>query len=173
MCAKPLTTSSHQGTELSDAVPHGADVLPMQEGLDRLKLSGSKLTSQRLAMLDLFSQAPVHMTAQQVLNELTSDEPTLSRATVYNNLELFESLHIIVKHQSSDGTVYYDSNTSSHHHMSCAGCGAIQDVHVPAALLAQLTSQGSLIHAPEASRGALSDVVSIWFKGLCESCAKG
>lgn len=171
MCAKPLSTSSTPSSEQATSAPHGADVLPIQEGLERLKQSGSKLTSQRLAMLDLFSQAPIHMTAQQVLNELTSDEPTLSRATVYNNLELFESLHIIVKHQSSDGTIYYDSNTSSHHHMSCMQCGAIQDVHVPADLLAQLTSRSALLHSPESPQSnPLSDVVSIWFKGVCEHC---
>lgn len=136
-----------------------------KEGRRLLKAHGSKLTSQRVAMLEVFELHCAHVTAQHMFERLTRREPTLSRATVYNNLDLFVQIGLIARHQSDEGVVYYDANTAPHHHVVCPGCGAVSDVDVPAELMDKLLANVSTGSAPITLQSA-----SIWFKGVCQAC---
>ncbi len=137
------------------------------EGKRLLKAHGSKLTPQRLAMLDVFEHQCAHITAQHMFERLTEQEPTLSRATVYNNLDLFVQLGLVARHQSDEGVVYYDANTDPHHHVVCTSCGQVHDVHVPEPLMGQLMAG----IATDEAMGVIESA-SIWFKGCCTSCQK-
>ncbi len=160
---------AHESTQREDSSSSPCS-FSVEQGLELLRISGARLTSQRIAMLELFAHHSSHLTAQQVFEFLTENEPTLSRATVYNNLDLFEKFDILARYQSDNGDVYYDANTHPHHHMICTGCGTLHDVLIPQAAMDALLNS-SVLCSPDGAHASTSlSAASIWFKGVCQGC---
>ena len=140
----------------------------MKSALETLRDRGCKMTSQRRSMIDLFSHADEHLTAPEVFARLSEGgEANLSRATVYNNLDLFAQeglLSRIVCERS--GQTYYERTKEPHHHAVCSECGAIFDVPLPEALLAAMQDAASSSLGP----GVDVSGVRIWFDGHCTAC---
>lgn len=140
----------------------------MKSALETLRARGCKMTSQRRSMLALFFGADEHLTAPEVFSRLAGSDVELSRATVYNNLDLFaqEGLLSRVACERS-GLTYYERAKAPHHHAVCGRCGAIFDVALPEPLVASMTDAAS------SSLAGAVDVSSarIWFDGCCRGCA--
>ena len=54
--------------------------------------------------------------------------PMISRATVYNTLNLFVDHGLLRQHLLAEGRVVFDPNTAPHHHFVDDATGAILDV---------------------------------------------
>lgn len=69
-----------------------------------------------------------HFTAT-MLHELMQGHFQVSLATVYNSLDLFTKLDIIVRHQFSNDVVEYErfSRNQTHHHRVCTECGTVKE----------------------------------------------
>jgi len=97
----------------------------------RLADCGIRPTAQRVRIASLLLSAPQHLSAEQILANLRSAGARVSKATVYNTLNLFAS-HGLIRLLSVDGTrAWFDSNVDAHYHFHDTSSGALIDVPVP------------------------------------------
>jgi Fur family peroxide stress response transcriptional regulator len=100
----------------------------LEEKKAGLKEKGILLTIQRSAILEFLQDNTHHPTADEIYQSLRRIYPALSRATVYNTLDLFKQ-HGLVQEVTIERTkAHYDYNTEPHHHFFCRQCGGIYDV---------------------------------------------
>ncbi len=97
----------------------------------RLTDCGIRPTAQRVRIASLLLRGPQHLSAEQILASLRSAGARVSKATVYNTLNLFAS-HGLIRLLSVDGTrAWFDSNVDAHYHFHDASSGALIDVPIP------------------------------------------
>ena len=97
----------------------------------RLADCGIRPTPQRVRIASLLLSAPQHLSAEQILASLRSSGARVSKATVYNTLNLFAS-HGLIRQLSVDGArAWFDSNVDAHYHFHDVASGALIDVPVP------------------------------------------
>jgi len=97
----------------------------------RLAACGIRPTAQRVRIASLLLQAPQHLSAEQILATLRGSGARVSKATVYNTLNLFAS-HGLIRQLSVDGArAWFDSNVDPHYHFHDLSSGALIDVPVP------------------------------------------
>jgi Fur family iron response transcriptional regulator len=96
----------------------------------RLRACGITPTPQRLQIAALVLDRAHHMTAEQVLAALRSSGSRVSKATVYNTLNLFASRGL-VHHLALDSSGWFDSNTSPHFHFQDVDTGRLTDIAMP------------------------------------------
>ena len=85
-------------------------------------------TQQRMEIVLLLLAKPQHMTADQVLQSVNSHKNQVSKATVYNTLNLFAEKGLIRQVIIEPSKVFYDSNTETHHHIYNEDTGMLQDI---------------------------------------------
>ena len=96
----------------------------------RLQVSGIKPTAQRIEVGALLLESPVHLSAEQILSTLRNNGSRISKATIYNTLNLF-TRHGLVREVSVDSTrQFYDSTSSPHHHFYNVDTGQLLDIHL-------------------------------------------
>jgi Fur family iron response transcriptional regulator len=106
----------------------------------RLSGCGIRPTAQRVRIASLLLSAPQHLSAEQILANLRSSGARVSKATVYNTLNLFAS-HGLIRQLSVDGSrAWFDSNVEPHYHFHDLASGALIDVPVPAVEFSRLPS---------------------------------
>ena len=92
---------------------------------------GIRPTAQRMRIATLLLSEPQHLSAEQILASLRSNGARVSKATVYNTLNLFAS-HGLIRQLSVDGArAWFDSNVDAHYHFHDLASGALIDVPVP------------------------------------------
>ena len=97
----------------------------------RLADCGIRPTPQRVRIASLLLCAPQHLSAEQILAHLRSTGERVSKATVYNTLNLFAS-HGLIRLLSVDGSrAWFDSNVDAHYHFHDTSSGALIDVPIP------------------------------------------
>ena len=104
----------------------------------------------------------VHPTAAMVYSGLSSDNPQLSLATVYRNLNQLSQEGRLRKIPMPDGSDRFDGNLSPHVHVCCRCCGRIVDVTLP--------RDQRLEELLEGSTGYRVDPMELVFSGVCPSC---
>ena len=86
----------------------------------------------------LLLSAPQHLSAEQILAQLRAAGARVSKATVYNTLNLFAE-HGLIRQLSVDGSrAWFDSNVDPHYHFHDLSSGALIDVPVPAVQFSRL-----------------------------------
>ncbi len=85
-------------------------------------------TQQRLEIAQILFARPQHLSAEQVLAKLNLEKPKASKATIYNTLGLFAKKGLIRELIVDPTKVFYDSNTSDHHHFYNIDTGELSDV---------------------------------------------
>jgi Fur family iron response transcriptional regulator len=104
----------------------------------RLQACGIRVTAQRLQIAQLLLTAPQHLSADQVAEALLRAGTRVSKATVYNTLNLFAA-HGLVRQLSLDAQrSWYDSNVQAHYHFHDETSGALTDVALPEVQFARL-----------------------------------
>jgi Fur family iron response transcriptional regulator len=97
----------------------------------RLSACGIRPTAQRVRIAAVLLSAPQHLSAEQILASLRGSGARVSKATVYNTLNLFASRGLI-RQLSVDGSrAWFDSNVDPHYHFHDLASGALIDVPVP------------------------------------------
>src|SRR3972149_11754533 len=102
---------------------------PEQEEISALlRRHGINPTAQRLIIGRVVFSSFQHLSADQVLKTVNEEMNCVSKATVYNTLNLFAK-HKLVHEVIVDPTkVFYDSNTSPHYHIYNEHTGELIDV---------------------------------------------
>src|SRR5262249_48773216 len=111
---------------------------PTQRCEVRLAECGIRPTAQRVRIASLLLAAPQHLSAEQILASLRGTGARVSKATVYNTLNLFAA-HGLIRQLSVDGSrAWFDSNVDPHYHFHDLESGALIDVPVPEVAFSRL-----------------------------------
>ena len=99
---------------------------------ETLRQHGIQPSAQRVAVADYVLHTDEHPCADQVFSKVKRTFPILSRATVYNTLNLFVEKGLLRELVLSEGKVVFDPKTDAHHHFSDETTGRIHDIPWPA-----------------------------------------
>ena len=142
--------------------------------LKLLKDKNIKITSQRLEILKYLDNNRKHQSVEEIYNILKEKNPSLSKTTVYNSLQLLVKEGIIKSMSISNSELRYDFDNQNHHHFLCKKCGKIIDVDMKCKKCyvknyndLQCPSVAELI-----KKGYIIDELHGYFKGLCSECKK-
>jgi Fur family transcriptional regulator, peroxide stress response regulator len=122
------------------------------------------MTVQRRIVLEALARRDDHPTADQLLEDVREDFPSMSRSTVYRVLDTLVRIGLAVKTSHPGAAVRFDPTTERHHHLICLHCEKMVDLHEP-----ELDALG----LPDARRlGFEIRDYSIHFRGLCADCRR-
>jgi Fur family peroxide stress response transcriptional regulator len=98
-----------------------------EQAIDKLKTTGVRMTPQRHAILSFLLESVSHPTADEIYKALVSNFPSMSVATVYNNLRVFIDSGLVKELSYGDASSRFDADLSCHYHAQCRICGKIVD----------------------------------------------
>jgi Fur family transcriptional regulator, iron response regulator len=99
-----------------------------KDAASRLEACGIRATEQRLRIAGILLGAPQHLSAEQIAEALRRGGARVSKATVYNTLNLFAA-HGLIRQLTVDGDcTWFDSNVQPHYHFHDEQSGALSDV---------------------------------------------
>lgn len=117
------------------------------------------MTRQRAIILEVLRSDKCHHTAEELFQLAKAKLPSISRATVYNNLHALEEEQIIRKISGDGGPDRYDNLFIPHGHLVCTVCGGVSDVDLPGIEAILLESVGSDV-----------DSFEVKVRGRCARC---
>ncbi|MEM1173644.1 MAG: Fur family transcriptional regulator [Pseudomonadota bacterium] len=121
--------------------------------LNLLEQHGVMPTAQRLEIANILLSRPQHLSADQIIDSLKQQDSRVSKATVYNTLNLFGERGIVREIMVDPVRKYYDSTTHDHHHFYNVDTGELLDIPTGAVELADLPA------LPEGTVGDGIDIV--------------
>ncbi|MBE3555249.1 MAG: transcriptional repressor, partial [Thermicanus sp.] len=83
----------------------------IERAVDVLKGTGVRMTPQRYAILAYLLETKRHPTADEIYKALESRFPSMSVATVYNNLKLFKEAGLVRELTFGDHSSRFDADT--------------------------------------------------------------
>jgi Fur family transcriptional regulator, ferric uptake regulator len=94
---------------------------------DFLRDKGLRQTPERFKVFDEVYSTNDHFDADELYVRLKSNNVNVSRATVYNSLELLLECDLVVRHQFGDKQAKYERSFSfrQHDHLICTECGEL------------------------------------------------
>jgi Fur family transcriptional regulator, iron response regulator len=132
---------------------------------DKLRAAGIPLTLQRLVVGQVMLAAPAHLSAEQVLVRVRRLLPEVSRATVYNTLNLFVEKKLLRELVVDAQRIVFDSNTTAHYHLYDVGSGELSDIPAD-----ELKVVGSATLAPGLELEAVDVVIRVRRKASEAAC---
>ena len=89
---------------------------------------GLQVTSQRLDIAEYVLREPQHVSAEQILAAMRQRGSRVSKATVYNTMNLFSEQGLVRTVEVDPERLYYDSTTEPHHHFYNVDTGELTDI---------------------------------------------
>jgi len=89
-------------------------------------------TSQRLDVAEVVFAKPQHLSADQIIAAMRSRGSRVSKATVYNTLNIFCERGLLRTVDVDPARQYYDSTTQPHHHFYNIDTGELTDIPLAA-----------------------------------------
>lgn len=104
-----------------------------------------------------------HPTAEQIYDKVHQDNSTISKSTVYRNLNILLENKNIKKIKVLSGSDRYDYIDKEHYHVICSKCGKVFD------FMYQFNKEElkEMIHN---QTSVITNVDSIILYGMCEEC---
>ena len=132
----------------------------LSELIEKKKL---RKTPERFAILDEIYQIDGHFTIDSLYSLLNEKNYHVSRATLYNTVELLLECNLVLKHHFGKETAEYEKcyNCKVHHHLVCTNCGEIReftDVNIRRNIQTKHYKKFDMTH------------YSLVVYGLCEKC---
>lgn len=133
-------------------------------GPSELRAKGRRLTRQRQLIWNTFMAEPErHLSAEDVVELVRTELPSVNPSTVYRTLELLVGEGLLLRTELGTGRAFYEpAREHAHHHLVCERCGAVAHFHDE--LL------GDLSERIEASSGYTLTGEEITLYGICGSC---
>ncbi len=103
-----------------------------------LEERGIQATAQRMLIADLLFARDQHLTAEQIIQTLAEAGTQVSKATVYNTLNLFAAKGLLKPMQVDPDRGVFDSNMQPHYHIHVEDTGELIDVPPGAVEFARL-----------------------------------
>jgi Fur family transcriptional regulator, peroxide stress response regulator len=134
-----------------------------QPFLHLLRQAGYRITPQRRAICEYLATTEQHPTAYGVYEALAAHHPELSRATVYNTLNVLHELGALVQLDLGDEHTHYETNLAPHVNLICRRCRTVFDftpTEPPTAFLDLL----------RVTSGFQPATVHVQVMGICPAC---
>ena len=112
-------------------------------------------TPQRVTIAEILLAEPQHLSAEQIIARLRETGSTVSKATVYNTLNLFGERGLIKELCVDPERRLYDSRTTLHHHFYNVDTGELTDIDQDQVNFSQL---------PELPDGTVGESVEVMIK---------
>ena len=119
-----------------------------------------KYSRQRELIYNVVAKNKVHPSADEIYDILKKDNPNLSLATVYRNLNQLAENNEILKVQIPGQKDRYDCTVHEHYHFVCSNCSTVYDIEkssIPAPLL-------------ETINGHSISSFDLTINGICKDC---
>lgn len=99
------------------------------EFTDYLNLHKHRKTPERYAILDHIYSSKGHFDMDSLYNAMTESPFRVSRATLYNTIELLLDSGLVIKHQFGANVSQYERayGNENHDHLICLGCGEVKE----------------------------------------------
>ena len=129
-------------------------------------MANPRNTIQRSLVMQAVQSLHHHPTAEDVYRHVVQNHPSISRGTVYRNLNLLadqgEIRRVSHLHNAADR---FDFNLEPHYHFQCSACGQVFDASIPYQhdLMDRVANPGEFEFQTH----------EITFTGLCPVCKQG
>lgn len=128
-----------------------------------LEMNNHRKTPERYAILRAVYSISGHFTVDE-LGEILNEKYNfpVSRATLYNTLNLFLELRLVIRHRFQGSTKYeacYDNNC--HCHQICSVCGKVTEIRS-----AEITAAIDSLHLKRFRK----DGYTLYIYGVCSVC---
>ncbi|WP_041956559.1 Fur family transcriptional regulator [Sulfurospirillum arsenophilum] len=127
---------------------------------DVLKASNLKSTHQRLVILDSIDQFG-HVDIDTLYDTIFQKYSTMSKATLYRNINDLISFHILEEVKLPQQKQQYEIKKVPHIHLLCSECGSVEDMFVETKPLLETISSQSGFHINNSF---------IVMNGTCQAC---
>jgi Fur family iron response transcriptional regulator len=105
-----------------------------------LSQHGLQVTTLRLDIAEFVLSRPQHLSADQILQAMHARGSRVSKATVYNTMNLFSERGIVRTVELDPERLYYDSTSEPHHHFYNVDTGDLIDIPADSVNVALETS---------------------------------
>ena len=127
---------------------------------DVLKASNLKSTHQRLVILDSIDQFG-HVDIDTLYDAIFQKYSTMSKATLYRNINDLISFHILEEVKLPHQKQQYEIKKVPHIHLLCSECGRVVDMFIETKTLLETISSQSGFHINNSF---------IVINGTCKAC---
>ena len=123
-------------------------------------------TKQKSAIVDFVKSKSGHITAKDIVNELSSRGEKVSTATVYRRLDKLVDSGMLRKYITDNGACYQYSEQchKDHFHLKCTECGTL--FHIDCDFLTSIAP-----HIEKHHNFKVDNRRTVMY-GICESCNK-
>ena len=130
-----------------------------------LKEHSLRKTAERFAILDKIYSLNEHFDIETLYKYLKEDNYRVSRATLYNNIELLLDCNLVIKHQFGNNVAQFEKvpGTNIHHHLVCTNCERVKefsDTTIRRAIQSKKIKNFNISH------------YSLYIYGICNKCHK-
>ncbi len=108
-----------------------------------LKKKSLRKTQERYNILKKIYSINDHFEIDELYEKMKNEKYRVSRATLYNNMEIFTDAGLVVKHQFGTQSAQYEKayNYRQHDHLICLDCGKVFEFCDPRIIQIQKTSE--------------------------------
>lgn len=165
---RPLRTNQTQIPSYTWATPviaiscNNNDMPASSEFIPRLHSRGFRVTSQRMAILNVLGRSGTHLTAVQIHARASRELPGLTGPTVYRTLEKLARAGVVWPLHLENGHLAYELAGRNHHHLVSTACG--EEIEFPG------MSLDAVYAKLEASSRYRLNRDHLTLTGLCPKC---
>ncbi|NDW17319.1 transcriptional repressor [Dysgonomonas sp. 216] len=100
-----------------------------EEFITYLNIKKHRRTPERFAILDHIYSAKGHFDMESLYKEMSESSLRVSRATLYNTIDLLLECGLVIKHQFGANVSQYERayGNENHDHLICTSCGEVKE----------------------------------------------